>query len=200
VAAPDSPLAKEGPFRLWDRVHDGDAAAASELSHKVAAALAARAGGPVAAGRASQAAALVNDAYLELARRTERTWRDRACFLRTAASVMRQLLIDHVRARPARQRPPDEPRLRLDELVDECEARAGPLLPLHAALERLAAEDREKDRELVQLVELRWFAGLTHAECANTLSVSRATIERRWAGACDRLQQQLRHPPADPDG
>ncbi len=126
------------------------------------------------------ATALVHEAYLRLVGRADAAFEDRAHFFAYAASAMRSVVVDYARQRLAVKRGGDLLRvtdlpedigggLRLDE----------ELLGLHAALNRLAAVDEK----LVQVVELRYFAGLSEAEIAALLDRSERSVRRDWQKA-----------------
>ncbi|MEO6597286.1 MAG: ECF-type sigma factor [Planctomycetota bacterium] len=134
-----------------------------------------------------QATALVNEAYLALCEREPNRTFERDHFLRTAALVMRHLLIDHKRRSASRHRHITTERLPLDELVDRYEARVGDLLVVAEALDRIAIDDPES----VRLIDLHFFAGLSLTECASAMDVSPRTITRWWALARARLAKEL---------
>ena len=114
-------------------------------------------------------------------------WESRAHFFGVAARAMRQILVDHARQRGAAKRGGGLQRVTLDEaFVGEAPADLE-ILALHDALERLAALDARMGR----VVELRTFAGLTMAEIAHVLSVSRRTVDADWSFARKWLSQQL---------
>ncbi len=127
-----------------------------------------------------QATALVNEAWLRLFKPgVEHHWSDRAHFLRTAASAMRHVLVDHARARGREKRGGGQP-LALDAALDELEAGGQTdVAALHDALESFAKLDEQGAR----IVELRYFAGLTIDETARVLGVSTPTVERGWRAA-----------------
>ena len=119
-----------------------------------------------AAGHTLGATALVHEAYLRLAAQGDGAWPDRAHFVGIAAHLMRQILVDHARARHAAKRG--------DGAC--CDA-----------LGRLAALDPAQAR----LVELRYFGGLTIEETAAALGVSPATVKHEWAVARAWLRREL---------
>ncbi len=139
-------------------------------------------------GQTLQPTALVNEAYLRLAG-AGAPWTDRPHFLRIAARSMRQILVDHARARGAHKRWGG---LQRASLTDAQAIAAGPegdafLAALDEALSRLEAIDPEQSR----LVELRFFAGLSIEDAADVLGVSPATLKRRWALARAWLHREL---------
>ena len=136
-----------------------------------------------------QATALVNEAYLRLVDATRVRWDDRAHFYGIAARVMRQILVDHARRRQAGKR---QGQARSDRSVSKLAAPAGgpdlDVLALHEALTELAALDQRQ----ADIVELRYFAGLTEEEVAKVKAVSPATIRREIATARFWLGRRMR--------
>ena len=129
-------------------------------------------------GHTLQPTALVNEAYIRLIGQQRVTWRNRAQFFGIAAQLMRRILVDHARERHAAKRLGGV-RVTLDEGSEvvppiECE-----LLMLDDALQALARIDERQ----AQIVELKYFAGLSEDEVAAVLSLSRATITREWRSA-----------------
>ena len=140
------------------------------------------------AGHTLQPTALVHEAYLRLARGREARWESRAHFFGAAARAMRQILVDHARRRRAGKRGGGAERVTLDTSVPGEDGVAADVLDLHEALERLALNDPD----LARLVELRFFAGLTLDETAETLGVSRRKVAKDWSVARLWLQRELR--------
>jgi RNA polymerase sigma-70 factor, ECF subfamily len=134
-----------------------------------------------------QPTALVNEAYLRLAERGEVAWESKTHFLAIAANVMRQILVDHARARHADKRNGDRARVELDEALVIAFERDLDLVWLDEALDRLGA----LDPRLARVVELRFFGGLTTKEAAEVLEISTATVEREWATARGWLRREL---------
>jgi RNA polymerase sigma-70 factor, ECF subfamily len=143
-----------------------------------------------AAGHTLQPTALVNEAYLKLVASPEVDWRDRAHFLAVAARAMRQVLVDRARRRNADKRGAGARPTTLSG-KGLLEAGDGPspeeTLALDAALEKL---DRV-DSRLREVVELRFFAGLTDTEIAEALGVTRRTVQRDWTKARAWLYAEL---------
>ena len=133
-----------------------------------------------------QATALVHEAFLRLVRQEGSNFSDRAHFFGAAARLMRQILVDHARARLAEKRGGGVVRVTFDgeEAVESDEA----LIALDEALTALAAEDPQQAR----LVELRYFSGLTIEETAVLLQTSPATVKRSWATARAWLRREIR--------
>jgi RNA polymerase sigma factor (TIGR02999 family) len=131
-----------------------------------------------------QPTALVHEAYLRLAGGAARPYADRGHFFRVAARAMRQVLVDHARARRTAKRDAAA----AGRFVTEP---AGPglddLLAVDTALEKLASLDPRQAR----VIELRFFAGLGIEETATALGVSPATVKRDWLVARAWLQQEI---------
>jgi len=123
-----------------------------------------------------QATALVNEAYVRLVDAHEASWQDRAHFFALCARAMRQILIDHARARASEKRGGGQVSIELDEALAAAPASEINLLELDDALKRLAALDARKS----QVVELRFFGGLNLEETAEALKVSTKTVQRDW--------------------
>lgn len=133
-----------------------------------------------------QATALVHEAYLRLVNSPNLDWRNRRHFFGIAARAMRQILVDHARRRGAERRDGGRA-VTLDELVLPVTAAAEDILGVDAALERLAT----LSPRAAQVVELRYFAGLSIEETADTLGTSPATVKRDWLSARAWLQAEL---------
>ena len=133
-----------------------------------------------------QTTALVHEAYLRLVQR-EVPWENRAEFFRVAARAMRSILIDHARARHAEKRGGLVKREPFHDALAWFEERSIDLIALNDALDEL---DRAEPRQR-QLVELRFFAGLSTEDAAQVLGVSRATAERDWTVIRAWLHRQL---------
>jgi RNA polymerase sigma-70 factor (ECF subfamily) len=140
-------------------------------------------------GQTLQATALVHEAYLRLA--TAGTpWHDKRHFVGIAARAMRQILVERARARGAQKRWAGLDRVTLTDALAVAAPDAAMLPALDEALTRLEAIDPEQAR----LVELRYFAGLSIEEAAEALSMSPATLKRRWALARAWLFRELTGP------
>ena len=125
-----------------------------------------------------QPTALVHEAYLRLIKQ-EVSWQSRAHFFGIAGLLMRQILVDHARARQADKRGSGGIKLSLDETLYLTDERAAVLVALDDALKELAEFDEEKAR----LVELRYFAGLSVEETAQAMGVSVSSVMRSWRSA-----------------
>jgi RNA polymerase sigma factor (TIGR02999 family) len=132
--------------------------------------------------------ALVNEAWLKLARSKPFTLTSRLHFKRIAARAMRQVLVEAARRRHRFKRGPDVTVVTFDESLHEPAADAAELIALDAALTELA---RLHPRQAT-MVESRFFGGLDVAETASLLGVSEATVERDWRAAKAWLAQELR--------
>ena len=125
------------------------------------------------------ATALVHEVYLKLVDQTQITWRNRAHFYGLACRAMRNILVDHARRRHAQKRRGDRQHVGLEHAVIMAEDRSEALLALDQALEHLA----KRDPKLAQVVECRFFGGLTTKETAEVIDVSVRTTERLWKRA-----------------
>ncbi len=171
-------------FDLLGRVQEGDASAASELLpilYSELKRIARENMGRERVGHTLQPTALVHEAWMRIlgpgddgAKTAAFTGREH--FLKTAAQVMRHVLVDHARARNSLKRGGGSAQsIELDEVLDGYEAEGTDLVELDDALRTLA----ETDPDLARVVELRTFGGLTMDEVAAALGVSKATAERR---------------------
>lgn len=130
-------------------------------------------------GHTLQTTALLDDAYLQLADKTHPQWQNRAHFFAVAAQLMRRIMVDHARQRQALKRGGGAIRVTLDEAAAVTQTRADELLALDEALEKLATFDRRK----AEVVEMRYFGGLTMEEIAEVLKVHVNTVARDWTAA-----------------
>jgi RNA polymerase sigma-70 factor, ECF subfamily len=139
-------------------------------------------------GHTLQPTALINEAYLRLARETRIQWQSRAQFFGIAAQFMRRILVDHARGhRYAKRGGPGLVVVPIDEAVLFAPDRAPALLDLDAALTRLGSIDPRKAR----VVELRYFGGLSVDETADLLDVAPITVMRDWSFAKAWLKREL---------
>jgi RNA polymerase sigma-70 factor (ECF subfamily) len=123
-----------------------------------------------------QPTALVHEAYLRLVDQSEQNWQNRAHFLGICAHIMRQILVDHARKRDAAKRGGRERPLVLDEAALPGAQRPEELVALDEALLRLETFDKRQS----QVVELRFFGGMTEEEISHVLGISVRTIKRDW--------------------
>jgi RNA polymerase sigma factor (TIGR02999 family) len=131
--------------------------------------------------------ALVHEAYLKLAGQSRAAWTDRGHFLALAAVAMRHILADRAKARVAKKRGSSPQRITLDEELIGPEDQAEALLQLEEALDRVAG----LSPRLAQVVECRFFGGLSNEEIAEALGVTSRTVERDWAKARMLLRRAL---------
>ncbi|HUA57747.1 MAG TPA: sigma-70 family RNA polymerase sigma factor [Verrucomicrobiae bacterium] len=146
-------------------------------------------------GHTLQSTALVHEAYLRLVDQNRVQWRDRAHFFAVSARLIRRILLDHARRRLARKRGGAATRLTVENVGLPAPQNVD-LIALDQALDNLA----ELDATQAQVVEMRFFAGLTIPETAEALRISTATVERDWITAkawlFDRLNSVDRPAPA----
>jgi len=137
-------------------------------------------------GHTLQSTALVNEAYLRLVQTNRVQWQNRAHFFAVSAQLMRRILVDFARSRQYAKRGGKAPMLSLDDVavaVDDC----AELVALDDALRALGAIDSRK----AQMVELRFFGGLSVEETAEVLKVSVETVARDWKLARVWLRREL---------
>lgn len=127
-------------------------------------------------GHTLQPTALVHEAYVRLIDQRQVDWSNRAQFIGLAAVMMRRVLANHARDRIAGKRGSGAEHVPLTLAGEHIGASEVNFLDLHDALQRLGELDRRK----CQIVELKFFGGLTMDEIASALGVSRATVEREW--------------------
>lgn len=143
-----------------------------------------------------QTTALLHEAYLRMVDQSQPSWQNRAHFFAVAAHAMREILIDHARTRKTQKRGGGARREPLLTLAAPEGAEPIDLLALDEALSHFA----EKDPRSARIVELRFFAGLTHEEIAEVLGSSLGTVERGWRFAKGWLRRELtreQEPPGD---
>ena len=181
-----APSDEEATRRLWTLVY--------ERLHR----LAHRALQGERAGHTLSATALVHEAYLRLVDQAQVSWQDRAHFYALACRVMRHVLVDYARQRAAQKREGRRHEVALEEALGLAADRSEDLVALDEALERLSA----RDPRLGQVVECRFFGGLSSQETADVLGASLRTVERDWSRARTYLYQSLYAAPvsADPSG
>jgi RNA polymerase sigma factor (TIGR02999 family) len=145
-------------------------------------------------GQTLQATALVHEAYLRLVppkdprSEKEKQWDSRGHFFAAAAEAMRRILINHARDKKRIKRGGNQRRIDLDRLAVVDDASDEDLLALDDALEQLA----QQNKSCAELVKLRFFTGLTQAEAASCLGISRRSANRYWAFARVWLYDALR--------
>ena len=184
---------------LLARASDGDSRAADELLPLVYAELRSLAAGLMGRERVDhtlQPTALVHEAYLKLVNQTQARWEDRTHFFSVAALALRRILVDHARSHGRAKRGGQCTRLQLDDGLIAAFEDAVDLVALNDALGRLA----ELDTQRAQVVELRFFGGLTIDEVAAVLEVSSRTVERQWRYARAWLFRELSDGMSRPGG
>jgi len=138
-------------------------------------------------GHTLQATALVHEVYLRLVGLDRLTLNDRTHLFAVAATLMRQILVDHARRKRADKRGGAVTMMSLDEVTPVSQTSIVDVLALDQALDALSARDARQCR----VVELRFFAGLSIDETAQAIGVSAATVEREWAMARAWLHRRL---------
>jgi RNA polymerase sigma-70 factor, ECF subfamily len=137
-------------------------------------------------GHTFQSVDLVHEAFLRLVDQTPQT-QDRKHFVAVASRLMRQILVDYARSRAAAKRGPGQ-KVLLDEALDLPEQPPVDVIALNDALTELARHDPQQ----VQIVEMRYFGGLTLDEAADVLGVSIAMVKRDWSMAKAWLLREMR--------
>lgn len=174
-------------LRAWA---GGDRAALDQLTPRVYEELRRIAGALMKAeqpGRTMQATALVHEAYLKLIDVTSVDWQHRAHFFAVSGKIMRHILLDGARKRVASKRGGGAVALNLDETIDVGSWRAREMIQLDDALTALQQIDPRK----AEVIELRFFAGLSVAETAEVLRISEDTVLRDWRLARAWLSNEL---------
>jgi len=165
-------------LKAWGR---GDLQARDDLVPLVYRELRKRAAGYMRGERQDhtlQPTALVHEAYVRLMGQQRVAWLNRAQFFGLAAQIMRRILIDHAREHQAAKRPGGV-KVTLDDHIGSVQPPDCELLLLNDALKELARIDERQ----ANIVELKYFAGLSEEEIAAVLSLSRATVTREWQSA-----------------
>jgi RNA polymerase sigma factor (TIGR02999 family) len=177
--------------RILTAIEQGDPQAATQLLplvYEELRRLAARKLAHEKPGQTLQPTALVHEAWLRLVgREREQRWNGHGHFFAAAAEAMRHILVDRARRKRRPKHGGAQRRIELDDNVPAPPAAEEDLLALDNALTRLAADDPDA----AQVVQLRYFAGLSIEEAAQSLGMSRATAYRHWTFARAWLLQQL---------
>lgn len=134
-----------------------------------------------------QATGLVHEAYMKLVDQSTTTWQNRAHFFGVAAQVMRRILVDYARSHRAEKRGGSWDKLAFDEALAPSAERRIDLVALDDALKDLLAVDARQS----QIVELRFFGGLTNEEIGEVLDVSPRTVKREWRMAKAWLRREI---------
>jgi RNA polymerase sigma-70 factor, ECF subfamily len=137
-----------------------------------------------------QTTALVNEAYLRLADQAKPNWQNRAHFFAMAARAMRQILVNYAKSYRSQKRGGGALKIELDEAALVSPEQSQEIIELHEALQRLAALDSRK----AEVVEQKYFGGLSYDEIAEVLKVSQATVRRDWEFARAWLYKELHNP------
>jgi RNA polymerase sigma factor (TIGR02999 family) len=140
-------------------------------------------------GQTLQTTALVHEVYLRLVDANDIDWQNRAHFYGLCARLMRRILVDFARSRNYQKRGGQSPHIELEEAATVSAVVGSELLAVEEALKQLAAVDSRKS----EVVELRFFGGLTVEETATALRVSPETVMRDWKLAKAWLLRELSH-------
>jgi RNA polymerase sigma factor (TIGR02999 family) len=139
-------------------------------------------------GQTLQATALVHEAWLRLIGPTEILWTNRGHFFGAAAEAMRRILLERARKKARVRHGGHLERVDLDQVTVATQDSNEVIIAVHDALEALAAESPQK----AEIVKLRYFGGLEHAEIAEVLGISEPTVRRHWAYARSWLYAELK--------
>ncbi|MCA9193320.1 MAG: sigma-70 family RNA polymerase sigma factor [Planctomycetales bacterium] len=177
--------------RILDAVQSGDVAKANELLSLVYEELRRLAAARMSAepvGQTLSATALVHEAFLRLVgSESQSTWQNRSHFFAAAAQAMRRILIENARRKKRLKRGGNLQRVEFDEVLIATENLDDEMLAVHESLDRLTTVSSAK----AKLVELRYFAGLSAADAASMLGISKATADRDWAFARAWLKRDI---------
>jgi len=192
MTAPESPSEVTRLLRAWQRGETGASDALAPVVYEELRRLAASRLRNERASHTLQATALVHEAWLRLADQ-HADWQNRAHFFASAAGAMRRILVDHARRRTTAKRGHAATGVPIDDVMDLLPAPMPDqrLLALDEALDRLATLDARQ----AQVVELRFFAGLSVEDAAELLEISPTTIKREWATARAWLFDAIQHVP-----
>lgn len=197
--ATDKDTADEHTTRLLNRLSKGDSSVSNELMERIYSELRSLAEAHMAreaADHTLQPTALVHEVFLRLVepgKTSGASWQSQGHFYSMASKVMRSLLVDHARRKKTEKRGGDRIRVPLEERTPSEEESGADGLPgydvldVNEAMEHLA----EVDARLVEVVELRYFGGLTVPRIAETLETSTRTVERRLRTASAWLRREL---------
>ena len=176
--------------QLLGAIREGDSAASEHLLPLVydeLRKLAKDRMGQLPPGQTLQPTALVHEAYLRLIGSAASGWDTRGHFFAAAAQAMRNILVDQARRRAGLKRGGDRNRVPLDQVTPFIEPPSIDVVALDEALVRLKEQDRRKH----DVVMLRYFAGLTIEQAANTMGISAATVDRLWRVARAWLHREV---------
>jgi len=177
--------------QILERVQQGDPQAAEALLplvydelRKLAAVRMSR----ESPGQTLQATALVHEAWLRLTGPADVQWNGRGHFFAAAAEAMRRILVDRARQKARQRHGGQLERVAMEHVTLATEDNHETVLAIHEAIEKLAHEAAQK----AEIVKLRYFAGLEHAEIAEALGISEATARRHWSYARSWLYAELK--------
>lgn len=142
-------------------------------------------------GHTLQPTALVHEAYIRLIAEVDPGFENRAHFFSAAAEAMRRILIEHARKKRSDKRQGNRQRVELMETMAVQEPAPDEVAALDEALSRLEA----KDRQMSDVLKLRFFVGLTVQETAEALSLAPRTVDRQWAAARAWITREIRKKP-----
>jgi RNA polymerase sigma factor (TIGR02999 family) len=146
-----------------------------------------------APGQTLQPTALVHEAWLRLVGSGQEHWNSRGHFFGAAAEAMRRILVERARKKARVRHGGELERVDLDHVTVAAQDNDDTILAIHEALDKLAAQSPQK----AEVVKLRYFAGMEHAEIAEALGVSEPTARRHWACARSWLYAELKSQIAD---
>jgi RNA polymerase sigma factor (TIGR02999 family) len=175
---------------LLARLRNGDHAAAGDLFNLVYDSFRDIAAAQLShehRGHTLQPTALVHEAFLKLIDQQRVDWQSRTHFLAVGAEAMRRILVDHARKKKRLKRGGGRPTISLSAELAVSTRQEEDVLAVDEALEQLAKLDPRQAR----IVEMRFFAGMTAAEVADALSISKATVDREWRIVRAWLRQRL---------
>lgn len=177
--------------RILGEIEQGDGQAAEQLLpvvYEELRKLASQKMAREAPGHSLQTTALVHEAYVRLVDAEKaQTWNSRGHFFGAAAEAMRRILVESARRKGRVKHGGDRTRIEFDDEMAADSLPSDQLLQIHEALDKLA----ETDKEAAELVALRYFAGLSIAEVADVLGISKRTVDYRWAYARAWLLEEL---------
>lgn len=172
--------------------HDSDAERLMPLVYDQMRALAGSMINQEIPGHTLQPTALVNEAYLKLADQNRVNWKGKTHFFAIGAKVMRRILVDHARGRKRQKRGGGMRRITLGDDMKVSSRNDEDVLAIEEALTKLA----ELDPRQVEIIEMRFFGGMTVEEVAEVLSVSKRTVESDWTMARAWLRRELTDNPS----
>lgn len=176
--------------RILNAIEQGDAKATDELLplvYEELRLLAAQKLSKEPPGQTLQATALVHEAYIRLVGDEPQSWNSRGHFFAAAAEAMRRILVENARRKRSEKHGGDRDRIPLEAREVEVTMPSDQIVALSDALDALEREDRE----VAQLVKLRYFVGLTLDQAADVLQISSRTAYRHWAYAKARMHEEL---------